>query len=201
MLALLKRVGISEYSIFRRDELLFLYMHVMRFRCDVGPDRSGPVNIRWQQAMSAYFVPKQETREGERFPMMQEVFYPEIERQCQKSICGSDVRHRLGCVLAFQFEGLQARLEGYVRLVRAPGKAGALIENLGLVDTPQRAARGPRVPPRRCGSARYLRHHVRAFNDRAAAGAACRRACAVLNLQPEAAITTRPSTACPIEPL
>ena len=25
--------------------------------------------------MSAYFVPKQEAREGERFPMMQEVFY------------------------------------------------------------------------------------------------------------------------------
>jgi hypothetical protein len=25
--------------------------------------------------MSAYFVPRQETREGERFPMMQEVFY------------------------------------------------------------------------------------------------------------------------------
>jgi hypothetical protein len=25
--------------------------------------------------MSAYFVPKQETRPGERFPMMQEVFY------------------------------------------------------------------------------------------------------------------------------
>jgi L-rhamnose mutarotase len=40
----------------------------------IDPD---PVNIRWQQAMSAYFVPKQESREGERFPMMQEVFYLE----------------------------------------------------------------------------------------------------------------------------
>ena len=32
MLALLKRAGISEYSIFRRDQLLFLTMHVERFR-------------------------------------------------------------------------------------------------------------------------------------------------------------------------
>jgi L-arabinose isomerase len=38
-----------------------------------------------------------------------------------------------------QFEGLQARLEGYVRQVGARlEKAGALVENLGLVDTPQR---------------------------------------------------------------
>ena len=32
MLALLKRAGISEYSIFRRDQLLFLTMHVERLR-------------------------------------------------------------------------------------------------------------------------------------------------------------------------
>ncbi len=76
MLALLKRAGISEYSIFRRDELLFLYMHIDgdfdAVWDKIDPD---PVNIKWQQAMSAYFLPKQETRPGERFPMMQEVFY------------------------------------------------------------------------------------------------------------------------------
>jgi L-rhamnose mutarotase len=76
MLALLKRAGISEYSIFRRDELLFLYMHIEgdfdAVWDKIDPD---PVNIRWQQAMSAYFLPKQEARDGERFPMMQEVFY------------------------------------------------------------------------------------------------------------------------------
>ena len=76
MLALLKHAGISEYSIFRRDELLFLTMHVDdAFDAvwdKIDPD---PVNIRWQQAMSAYIEPAQQTREGERFPMMQEVFY------------------------------------------------------------------------------------------------------------------------------
>jgi L-arabinose isomerase len=38
-----------------------------------------------------------------------------------------------------QFEGLQARLEGYIRRVgERLEKAGAAVENLGLVDTPQR---------------------------------------------------------------
>src|SRR6266700_6917645 len=71
MLDLLKRSGISEYSIFRRDELLFLYMHIEgdfdAIWDKIDPD---PVNIKWQQAMSAYFVPRQEAREDERFPMM-----------------------------------------------------------------------------------------------------------------------------------
>ena len=76
MLALLKRAGISEYSIFRRDELLFLCMHIDgdfdAVWDTIDPD---PINIRWQRAMSAYFLPEQESREGERFPMMREVFY------------------------------------------------------------------------------------------------------------------------------
>lgn len=76
MLALLKRAGISEYSIFRRDELLVLSMR-MEDDFNTVWDRieADPVNARWQQAMSAYFLPVQETRDGERFPFMQEVFY------------------------------------------------------------------------------------------------------------------------------
>jgi L-rhamnose mutarotase len=34
-----------------------------------------PVNLRWQKAMSAYFVADHGAREGERFPMLKEVFY------------------------------------------------------------------------------------------------------------------------------
>ncbi len=76
MLALLKRAGISEYSIFRRDELLFLYMRISD-DFDVVWNRidTDPVNIKWQKAMAAYFLPTQETQPGERFPFMQEVFY------------------------------------------------------------------------------------------------------------------------------
>lgn len=76
MLALLKRSGISEYSIFRRDELLVLYMRLDEdFNTVWNRIEADPVNTRWQEAMSAYFLPVQETRPAERFPFMQEVFY------------------------------------------------------------------------------------------------------------------------------
>jgi L-rhamnose mutarotase len=76
MLDLLKRAGISEYSIFRRDELLFLYMRIDGdFDAVWDKIEEDPVNTRWQEAMSAYFLPTQETGAGERFPFMPEVFY------------------------------------------------------------------------------------------------------------------------------
>jgi len=76
MLDLLKRSGISEYSIFRRDELLFLYMHIEGdFDAMWEKIDQDPVNLRWQKAMSAYFVPDPGARAGERFPMLKEVFY------------------------------------------------------------------------------------------------------------------------------
>ena len=75
MLDLLKGAGISEYSIFRRDELLFLTMHVENFDATWAMIENDPVNLRWQQAMSVYFAPLGGLRPNERFPMMEEVFY------------------------------------------------------------------------------------------------------------------------------
>jgi L-rhamnose mutarotase len=79
MLALLKRAGISEYSIFRRDQLLFLTMQVEDFEQTWARIEGDPINTRWQQAMAAYFAPPDpaldQLRPGERFPMMREVFY------------------------------------------------------------------------------------------------------------------------------
>jgi L-rhamnose mutarotase len=75
MLALLKRSGISEYSIFRRDQLLFLTMHVEDFEQTWARIEADPVNTRWQQAMAPYFAPLDPLRPGERFPMMKEIFY------------------------------------------------------------------------------------------------------------------------------
>jgi L-rhamnose mutarotase len=74
MLALLKRSGISEYSIFRRDQLLVLTMQVDDFDATWSVIEKDPVNTRWQQAMAPYFVPM-EHGPDERFAMMQEVFY------------------------------------------------------------------------------------------------------------------------------
>lgn len=76
MLSLLKRAGISHYSIFRRDECLILSMTIQQdFDTTWSLIENDPVNLRWQQAMSAYFEPVQPTRPGERFPMLEEVFY------------------------------------------------------------------------------------------------------------------------------
>ena len=77
MLALLKSAGISEYSIFRRDELLILSLRVETdFETTWGNIENHPANLRWQQAMSPYFQPlDRELRPGERFPMLHEVFY------------------------------------------------------------------------------------------------------------------------------
>jgi L-rhamnose mutarotase len=75
MLALLKRAGISEYSIFRRGELLVLTMHVEDFDATWDMIERDPVNTRWQKEMSQYFEPLESLAPGERFPMMREVFY------------------------------------------------------------------------------------------------------------------------------
>lgn len=76
MLDLLKRSGVSEYSIFRRDELLVLTMRVEAdFETTWAMIEGDPINERWQQAMGAYFASPENARPGERFPMMREVFY------------------------------------------------------------------------------------------------------------------------------
>ena len=77
LLAKLKQVGISDYSIFRRDQDLFLCMKVEDFdRAWDELDRD-PVNQQWQQEMSRLFEPVPGIRDGEGFAMMKEVFYME----------------------------------------------------------------------------------------------------------------------------
>lgn len=73
----IKEVGISDYSIFRRGQDLFLYMHVDDFeRAWMELDRA-PVNQRWQEFMSRFFEPVPDLEPGERFAMMKEVFHLE----------------------------------------------------------------------------------------------------------------------------
>lgn len=75
MLALLKRAGFSEYSIYRRDDLLILALRADDFEASWRVVEADPVNTRWQQAMAPYFAPVEGLRAGERFPMLEEVFY------------------------------------------------------------------------------------------------------------------------------
>lgn len=77
MLAKLKQAGISDYSIFRRGQDLFLCLRVDHFeRAWEQLDRD-PVNQRWQKFMERLFEPVLDIQPGERFAMMKEVFYLE----------------------------------------------------------------------------------------------------------------------------
>lgn len=77
LLAKLKQVGISDYSIFRRGQDLFLVMKVENFEAAWNELAGDPVNLRWQAEMAKYFEPVPDLQPGERFAMMKEVFYLE----------------------------------------------------------------------------------------------------------------------------
>lgn len=73
--AKLKEVGISKYSIFRREQDLFLFMQVEDFDAAWRALDRDPTNLKWQQEMSLLFEPVPDLKPGEKFAMMQEVFY------------------------------------------------------------------------------------------------------------------------------
>ena len=77
LLAKLKEVGISGYSIFRRGQDLMLVMRVDDFDKAIDEMDRDPVNQRWQVFMSRLFEPVPDVQPGERFSMWKEVFYLE----------------------------------------------------------------------------------------------------------------------------
>jgi L-rhamnose mutarotase len=77
LLAKLKSVGISDYSIFRRGQDLTLVLRVDDFERAWDELDRDPVNQKWQQFMGRLFEPVPDQHNGERFAMLQEVFYLE----------------------------------------------------------------------------------------------------------------------------
>ena len=77
LLAKLKEVGISNYSIFRRGLDLFLVMNVADFERAWEVLDKDPTNLRWQEQMRRFFEPISGLAPGERFAIMKEVFYLE----------------------------------------------------------------------------------------------------------------------------
>ena len=77
LLAKLKEVGISDYSIFRRGQDLTLVLRVEDFDKAWDELDRDPVNLRWQEFMGKLFEPVPGVGEGERFAMLKEVFYLE----------------------------------------------------------------------------------------------------------------------------
>ena len=77
LLAEIKHAGISQYSIFRRGQELFLFMHVENFAGAWEELAKAPANQRWQKEMARLFEPMPDETPGERFALMKEVFYLE----------------------------------------------------------------------------------------------------------------------------
>jgi L-rhamnose mutarotase len=75
LIARLKQVGISDYSIFRRDLDLFLVMEVENFEAAWHTLDRDPTNLKWQQEMAPLFDPVPGLKPGERFATMAEVFH------------------------------------------------------------------------------------------------------------------------------
>ncbi len=75
LLSELEQAGVREYSIFRRGQELFLYMHVPNFDELLHKLAMSEVNQRWQKFMAPLFEPVPSLREDETFALMQEVFY------------------------------------------------------------------------------------------------------------------------------
>jgi len=75
LLTKLKAVGISNYSIYRREQDLFLIMQVDNFDAAWRALDEDPTNQRWQKEMALLFEPVPGVKPGERFAMMEEVFY------------------------------------------------------------------------------------------------------------------------------
>jgi L-rhamnose mutarotase len=75
LLAKLKEVGFSNYSIFRRGLDLFLVLDATNFDRAWEILDNDPVNQRWQKEMGHFFEPITGLAPGERFAMMKEVFY------------------------------------------------------------------------------------------------------------------------------
>jgi len=77
LLAKLKAVGISDYSVFRRGQDLTLVLKVEDFDKAWDELDGDPVNQRWQEFMGRLFEPVSDQLPGERFAMLKEVFYLE----------------------------------------------------------------------------------------------------------------------------
>ena len=77
LLAKLKSVGISDYSIFRRGQDLTLVLRCDDFEKAWNELDRDPVNQRWQDFMSRLIEPVPDVQQGERFAMLKEVFYLE----------------------------------------------------------------------------------------------------------------------------
>lgn len=71
----LEQAGASEYSIFRQDTQLFLYLRVPDWDSFVAAMNASEANQRWQKMMEPIFEPNGGPMSDKGLTLMQEVFY------------------------------------------------------------------------------------------------------------------------------
>ncbi len=80
----LQSLGVTDYSIFRRGQELFLYLRVPDFEELLRKLSVSQVNLRWQERMAPIFEPVPSLKPGETLAMMEEVFFmPGVSAQTQ----------------------------------------------------------------------------------------------------------------------
>lgn len=82
----MEAMGITDYSIFRRGQQLFLYMHVPSFEDVLAKLGVSDVNRRWQETMAPLFEPVPDLLPGEPFAMMKEIFFMPGDRTVQTAL-------------------------------------------------------------------------------------------------------------------
>ena len=75
LLAELESFGVTDYSIFRRGQELFLYLRVPDIQRLLRQLDASEINQRWQKRMEPIFEPVPSLAPGERLATMKEVFY------------------------------------------------------------------------------------------------------------------------------
>lgn len=75
LIAEMETFGITDYSIFRRGQQLFLYMRVPDFEQLMKQLAASEVNQRWQRRMAPLFEDVLDLQPGETLATMREVFF------------------------------------------------------------------------------------------------------------------------------
>ena len=87
----LENFGVSQYSIFRRDQTLVLYLHVPDFQEFKKQAAQSQINLRWQEKMAPLFERVPDLGPDESEAMMKEVFFLCGRGSCT---CASDTGSR-----------------------------------------------------------------------------------------------------------
>ncbi len=75
LLAELESFGVTDYSIFRRGQELFLYLRVPDLATYLRQLSESEVNLEWQAKMAPIFEPVPSLQPGEALAFMEEVFF------------------------------------------------------------------------------------------------------------------------------